>query len=379
MTRRLPSTLAVALALGLAVWAWTFRTGAVGGSDSACYALMARMYAEGASQPRSVLAEEAPWPEPTRVAAPAGFLPSVTRPGAAVPVCAPGYSLLLAPLVLALGPDAVHLVPAVAAGLLVWLAFVLARRLSTPAAGVAAAALVATTPIVLFQAVQPMNDITTGALWLGVAAAMCVPRPALTGLLVGIAVLVRPNLVIGGAAAIVGAAWVAASAVESARTARFVRALITGGLMAAPGVALAMALNWTLYGSPLQSGYGDLGVLFAGAHVPVNLARYGWTWIATGTPLVLLAPLAWWVVPPHASECGAGRTGAGAGPCRCLPGLPTVRRMVVPALPGAVGGAGRGARRVRAVRRSGPALAARRPGARRPGGGWGRVLHAAHS
>jgi hypothetical protein len=294
---RLPSLLAAALAVGLGLWAWSARTGAAGGSDSACYALMARVFAEGARQPMSVLAEEAPWPDATRVAAPAGFLPSVTRRGAAVPVCAPGYSLLLAPLVFALGVDAVHLAPAVAAGLVVWLAFVLGRNLGSPIAGVAAAALVATTPIVLFQAVQPMNDITTGALWMGVAVAMARARPALTGLLVGVAVLVRPNLVLGGAAAIAGAAWLWTTQIESGRTGRFVRALVTGGLCAVPGVAIAMALNWALYGSPLQSGYGDLGVLFAAGHVPVNIARYGRTWIATGSPLVLLAPLAWWAVP----------------------------------------------------------------------------------
>ena len=178
--------------------AWSWRTAAVGGSDSACYALMARVFAEGAWQPVSPLAVDAPWPEATRVAAPAGFLPSAIRPGAAVPVCAPGYSLLIAPLVAVLGLDAVHLVPPVAAGVLVWLAFVLARRLASPAAGVAAAALTACTPIVLFQAVQPMNDIATGALWLAVAVAMCAGRPAITGALVGVALLVRPNLAIAG-------------------------------------------------------------------------------------------------------------------------------------------------------------------------------------
>ena len=89
---------ALLVSLGLGATAWTWRTGAVGGSDSACYALMAKAYAAGRLQPESPLALVAPWPDPTRVAAPGGFLPSATRSGAAVPVCAPGYGLIAAPL-----------------------------------------------------------------------------------------------------------------------------------------------------------------------------------------------------------------------------------------------------------------------------------------
>jgi hypothetical protein len=68
------------------------------------------------------------------------------------------------------------------------------------------------------------------------------------------------------------------------------------GLAALPGVGAALALNAVLYGSPLQSGYGNLDVLFAAAHVPVNLAHYGHTWLKTGSPLVLLALAAPWLV-----------------------------------------------------------------------------------
>ncbi len=107
-------------------------------------------------------------------------------------------------------------------------AFVLARRLASPAAGVAAAALAARTPIVLFQAVQPMNDIATGALWLAVAVAMCARRPALTGALVGVALLVRPNLAIAGAAAVAGTAWLRADAPQPGWPRRALGALAVG-------------------------------------------------------------------------------------------------------------------------------------------------------
>ncbi len=284
----------ISVVFGLVAWEW--RTGAVGGSDSACYALMARVFSEGAVEPRSVLAAEAPWPDASRVAAPAGFLPSALRAGAAVPVCAPGYSLLITPLVVVLGGDAVHLVPPFAAALLVWLSFVLGRRLVSPAAGVAAAALVATTPIVLFQAVQPMNDITTGALWLAVAVAMCAAHPAAVGALVGLAVLVRPNLIVAGVMAIAASSWLRAKAPQPGWLLRATRAAVIGGLGAAPGVLAALGLNQVLYGSPLQSGYGSLEALFAAGHVPVNLVGYGRTWIVGGTPIVLTSAAAWWCV-----------------------------------------------------------------------------------
>ncbi|MGE4223391.1 MAG: hypothetical protein AB7I23_08620 [Vicinamibacterales bacterium] len=284
------------LMAGGAAWAW--RTGAVGGSDSACYALMARVYAEGATQPMSALAADAPWPDAGRVAAPAGFLPSATRTNGAVPVCAPGYSWLIAPLVAAGGPGVVHAVPAVAAGALVALAFVLARRLASSWAGVAAAALVATSPIVQFQAVQPMNDITTGALWLAVAVAVCARRPLLTGVLTGSALLVRPNLALAAPAAVLGVAWLRAAPPASGWLRRGVAAFTAGCAAALPGIAAALFLNQRLYGSPLQSGYGDLGPLFAVAHVGENVVRYGRTWIVGGTPVVLLAVLAPWLVAP---------------------------------------------------------------------------------
>ena len=101
----------------------------------------------------------------------------------------------------------------------------------------AAAVLVATTPIVLFQAVQPMNDITTGALWLAVAVAMTARasrrrRQRSSG--VGAARAAEPGRG-GGTAVVVGTAWVCALPRRPIAARRFVRALIAGGLAAVPG------------------------------------------------------------------------------------------------------------------------------------------------
>lgn len=282
--------LATSLAFGLAAWSW--RTGAVGGSDSSCYALMTRAYVEGRAQPDSELAREAPWPQATAVAAPGGFLPAPDRPGAAAPVCAPGYGLLVAPLARVAGLGAIHVVPPIAAALVVWCAWLIGRRLGSPWAGVGAAALTAGHPIVWFQAVQPMNDITTAALWLGAAVAALDRRAWVTGLLVGLGLVVRPNLAPAAVAVTLVCAWWSWRDRDGALGV-FVRVCVA----ALPGVAIVLWSNAALYGSPARSGYGDLGMLFAAANVPVNLGRYGATWIATGTPLVLLALVAPVVVP----------------------------------------------------------------------------------
>ncbi|MEZ5292647.1 MAG: hypothetical protein R2745_16315 [Vicinamibacterales bacterium] len=285
---------AASLALGAAAWHW--RTGAVGGSDSSCYALMAKAYAEGRVEPASALALEAPWPEPSRVAAPGGFLPSPTQPGGAVPVCAPGYGLLVAPLVRLFGAAAIHALPPMAAAWVAWAAFLIARRLAGPWAGVAASLLVACHPIVLFQAVQPMNDITTAAIWTTVALMLVAGRPWAVGALVGIGLLVRPNLALAGAAAIVAVGLVASRRPGPDAWGRAVRAGVVAALAAVPGVAAALVLNRTLYGSPFTSGYGQLDTLFSASYVAGNVQRYGRTWLATSTPLVLLAAAAPWAL-----------------------------------------------------------------------------------
>src|SRR4029077_3266726 len=103
-----------------------------GGSDSSCYALMAGTFAEGKLQPSSLLATQVPWPDASSTFAPGGFLPSRADPAAAAPVCAPGFSLLLAPAVKLGGRDALFAVTPVAGALLVWLAFLAGRALAGP-------------------------------------------------------------------------------------------------------------------------------------------------------------------------------------------------------------------------------------------------------
>ena len=276
---RLPAILALAIALGLAGFGITRGTRAVGGSDSSCYGLMAEAFGTGHWQPTSALAVEAPWPEASRTLAPGGFIPSPVRPGASSPICAPGFSVLMAPFYAVGGRDAIFAVTPIAAFVLVWCAFVLANRMAGGLAGVSAAVLTASSPIVLYQAVQPMNDIATAALWL--AALAMVARPLACGALVGAVILVRPNL--APLAAIVAAmAWRPGQAWPWRSTAW----LVAG---AVPGMVAWLWLNHVLYGSVIGSGYGDAGRLFSVANIDANAANYGKAFYETQTIFPLLA------------------------------------------------------------------------------------------
>src|SRR5436190_7326002 len=155
---------------------------------------MADAFASGALQPTSELAAQVPWPDAARTFTPGGFVPSETNPSASAPVCAPGFSLLLAPLIAVGGLDAAFVLTPIAGALLVWLTFVAGRRLAGPIAGAMAAVLIASSPALLYQGVQPMNDVTTAALWMATFAALIHRRWMLAGLVCGIALLVRPNL-----------------------------------------------------------------------------------------------------------------------------------------------------------------------------------------
>jgi hypothetical protein len=256
---------ALAAALALASVGVIRGTWAVGGSDSSCYGLMADAFSRGRLQPTSGLAVDAPWPDAPRTAAPAGFIPSPVRRDGASPVCAPGFSLLMAPLAMLVGRDGIFWLTPIAAAVLVWLTFLLAKRIAGGMAGAVAAVLTASSPIVLYQTVQPMNDVACAALWLAAIAAATSESPARAwwaGLLSGVALLVRPNLAPLTIVTMLACGW----RLES---------MAAFSAAAAPGIAVMLWLNALLYGSPLASGYGDPNQLFSLRFASQNLAHYG--------------------------------------------------------------------------------------------------------
>ena len=229
---------------------------------------------------------DAPWPDVALTLAPGGFFPSPLHADAASPICAPGMSLLMAPLAMLFGQDAIFWLTPIAAFVLVLSAFAIARQLAGGIAGATAAILTATSPIVLYQAVQPMNDILTAALWLSALAIG--GSPLVSGILIGAAILVRPNL---APLAVVLAAIPFIQNATREKQLRGLSAMIAGAL---PGVAILAWLNHALYGSVIGSGYGEASKLFALANVGANVSNFSRAIFETQhvVPLIgLAAPL----------------------------------------------------------------------------------------
>lgn len=290
----LSTFIAIAAAIALAAVGVVSGTYAAGGSDSSCYALMAEAFASGQLQPLSALESQVPWPDASTTFAPGGFVPSRLNPAAAAPVCVPGFSLLLAPLGKLGGPTALFSATPVAGALLVWLAFLAGRALAGPLAGAMSATLVATSPIVLFQVVQPMNDIATAALWTAVYVALLSRRWALAGICCGLALLVRPNLL---PLAAVAGVFVLTDRIPNPQSqipnleSRIPKGIVFS-LAALPCAVAVLYLNDRLYGGPLRSGYGQLSHLFSLANIPTNAGRYSGWLVETETVLILLGLLA---------------------------------------------------------------------------------------
>jgi len=256
--------------------AWSTR--AAGGSDSSCYVLQADALAHGRASLAPVLTELPPGMSASALA-PTGFIASPAPPHAAVPICASGLALMMAPL-LVVGRDFVFLIVPVFAGLLVWWTFVFGLRVADAGVSACAAILTGCSPIFLYQAVQPMSDVPAAALFMGalVFALRGGRRHAyVAGGLASLAVLTRPNLAIVVAPLVL--------LLENGASRRF----LWFGAGAAPAAIVMLLLNVARYGGPLASGYGDSGSLFAWAHVAPNLARYPRWLIETQSPLLSLA------------------------------------------------------------------------------------------
>jgi hypothetical protein len=292
------ATLALTLMASTALLA-TLAAVNVGGADSAGYLAQAARWRSGHLRvplPLAIPGIADPW-----VQSGLGLRP-VAAGDATVPTYPPGLPWLEA-AALRLGGEfaAVRVLPWLAAmtGLLAaWL-------LAVPRTGYPGAALVVTTlatlPPFLYQALQPMSDVPALASWLlALALASSASAAALGGAAIAtlLAIVIRPNL----APLVLVVAWQAWQASPpppaSARRRPLLRPLVLLA-SAVAGVAAVAAVQASLYGSPLQSGYGRASDLFALGYVAENLRLYA-AWLREGVAwparLVLLAGstgLAW--------------------------------------------------------------------------------------
>ncbi len=259
------------------------------GADASGYLSQARLWRAGAlTVPQPAIAE-APWPSAAWTYSPLGFRPGV-QPGTIVPTYPPGLALHFALAGSLGGHTGERLVLPVLGAVGVWAAFLLGRRLSGATGGVAAAVLLASSPVWLNQLLQPMSDVPVTAWWLvsvAVAAGGARPtsaRAALAGLAAGVALLVRPNLVL-----LLPVPAVLLLAPRGGDRAAAVRTLAAYGAGVAPALAGLAAFNAALYGAPWASGYGSARELFDAAFVATNARLYGGWLLDVHTPLLAAA------------------------------------------------------------------------------------------
>jgi 4-amino-4-deoxy-L-arabinose transferase-like glycosyltransferase len=173
-------------------------------------------------------------------------------------------------------------------------------RLHSRHAGLAAAVLIATSPILLFQLVQPMSDVPATAWWaLALLFALLPVRnaPLAAGAAAGFAILTRPNLApltIVIALTTMNFPRMRRSVEQSSsqsqvpverrlRPDRLLR--FAAGIT--PAIGALLLLQWRLFASPLTSGYGALSDLYSVRNIAPNLAGYSRRLIEGEMPALL--------------------------------------------------------------------------------------------
>jgi len=250
-----------------------------GGADSYGYVSQAGLWLQGRLSIQQDIVRASPWPLAAETWAPLGYRPDPREADRIVPLYPPGLPIAMAMSQRIGGYCAAFLVVPICGFLTVLLTYALGRRwVAGSAVALAAAALVATSPIFLYQLMNPMTDVPVTAMWTLAVFLAVRGEPLASGLAAGAAILIRPNV---APVALAIAAWLIAT---RGRVWRF-------AIGVAPAVVAVAAVNRVLYGSPWTSGYGTAGDLYAIAHWRRNLSQFA-GWIAdTQTPIVVVAAL----------------------------------------------------------------------------------------
>jgi hypothetical protein len=320
-----------------------FSTFSAAGADASGYLSHAAMLWNGELSRVESVAAIARWGEVAAALAPLGW--QTAQAGVQVPTYPVGLPLLMASLHGVGGALAACLVVPVAFGVAVWASGRLAHRVGGPLAAVLAAVWLASSPIALAAAIQPMSDMPVTAAWLMcwlllvtvvISPAQCRPvrgmrswseaggrrrgrtiepggsqenvtpaaggsttrspdptmaadmRVVLAGMTAALAVLIRPNL---APLALVPVLYLLVGSTASP----LARRLRWGGMFALP-VAIAGAgvgyLQWRWFGSPWRSGYGTAAEIYAVANVWPNAALYARWLLDTHGPWLFVAPAA---------------------------------------------------------------------------------------
>lgn len=280
---------AIALVIGTSVAASgiAFGTYAASGSDAGGYVGEAQLLGAGRIAFDEPLVRRVTWPDARHVFAPLGFRP-VGTPGRFVPTYPPGLPLTMVPASAAFGELGSFLVSPLLGFVAVAATYAAASAMHSRIAGVVAAALMASSPIALYQVSQPMSDMPVTAWWALAWWLAWRPsrwRAALTGVAAGCAVLTRPNLLPLVAPIALTIVWTSAPARRLA-----LAALAAFAVPIAASVMTLLAFQWRMYGSPFEPGYGSaaVGEFFAIANIGPNILDYAHRLFTGEWPSLLL-------------------------------------------------------------------------------------------
>ena len=267
-----------------------------GGSDSYGYVSQAHLWTTGPPHGEPLI-EDLAHLVPPEALAPLGYRLAPNRTSI-VPVYSPGFPMVMAVFERLGGRDAVFYVVPLLGGLAVWTTYLMGARLAGRTIGVSAAVLLATSPPFLFQLMVPMSDVPVTAWWtLSLALLPFKRRDAAlaAGIVAGVALLTRPNLV----PVLIAPGALLAWHLASDRSPRYVHRpgaqrlaaqrlglFIAGVLPACIGIGI---LNTWWYGSPLNSGYGSLEYLYSWNNLWPNVELYSRWLLDAQTPAVFLA------------------------------------------------------------------------------------------
>lgn len=270
----------VAVALIAATVAVTFATRSAAGADASGYLSEAAAWAISPI-PLTIepIATEYPDADPW-LTTPLGWRPADggdnSIPGIQAPTYPPGLPLAIALPHALFGIEGAVATVVLAAAVAIVATGLIAAHIGGGIAGIVAAALIAFTPVFLYQSIQIMSDVPVTAAWMICWLALCKDSGSsrsmslAAGIACAIAVLIRPNLAPLALVPLFIASHRIAFAVP----------------VAAAGLGLAV-LQTLWYGSPFRSGYGATEELFALSNILPNVGRYSRWWITTAPPLLV--------------------------------------------------------------------------------------------
>jgi 4-amino-4-deoxy-L-arabinose transferase-like glycosyltransferase len=282
---------ALVLAAATAAVGVAYGTYAASSSDASGYVSESRLIASAQLATDEPLARTVAWPNATWAFSPLGYRPGGAA-GELVPTYPAGLPLMMAVARRLAGEVAAFLVVPFLGAVAVLATYGIGTRLHSRIAGLIAAFLLATSPIVLFQVVQPMSDVPVTAWWalaLLFAVAPLSNGPIAAGATAGLAILTRPNLL--PLALVVALAVTNWPRGREERRRRLDRLLpFAAGII--PAIGAQFLMQWRLYGSPLATGYGSAGDLYALSNIGANITGYARRLVHGESPALVLALVA---------------------------------------------------------------------------------------